>query len=296
MGTIYNIQRFSLHDGPGIRTTVFLKGCPLRCAWCHNPESQGAKPQLSFFAQRCLGCGACGVVCAVHALGDGHRVDYAACRACGMCVDRCASGALEILGREAATPEILQEVLKDEVFYRTSGGGVTLSGGEPLMQADFAAAVLRAAREAGIHTAVETCGHAPWPAVEKLLPWTNLFLYDVKQMDSDLHRQYTGVDNRLILANLEKLCRLGANVVVRTPVIPGYNDGAENFLALAAFLHALSHPVPVEILPYNDLAGSKYPRLGMTYAPGDRSERDGNAPDALCALLQGKDISARVIR
>lgn len=299
MGIIYNIQRFSLHDGPGIRTTVFLKGCPLRCAWCHNPESQRIRPQLSLFESRCLRCGQCFALCPCHQLADGaHTVDFQACTACGRCVDGCAAGALEILGRETTAAEAAEEALRDLPFYQTSGGGVTLSGGEPTMQADFAAELLARVRAAGVHTALETCGHAPWASFGKLLPHLDMILYDVKQMDGDKHKAYTGVDNGLILDNLRRLCSrdVQAEIVVRTPVIPGYNDQPENFAALADFLKGMERIPRVELLPYNELAGSKYPRLGMTYSPGEVREEDGTPPDALCALLTVEGISAQVMR
>lgn len=296
MGVIYNIQRFSLHDGPGIRTTVFMKGCPLRCVWCHNPESQRMQPQLSLFSQRCIGCGQCAAACALHHLGQAHEIDYAACRACGRCAEVCAAGALEILGREATAEEIVEEAARDLPFYQTSGGGITLSGGEPAMQCDFAAEILRKAKAKGLHTAMETCGYAPWGSFEMLLPHLDMVLYDVKQMDSVLHKEYTGVGNERILDNLCRLCESGMEVVVRTPVIPGYNDQRENFAAIAVFLGCMPRPPRVELLPYNELAGSKYPRLGMTYAPGERTEADGNAPDDLCRILTDAGLAARVMR
>lgn len=296
MGIIYNIQRFSLHDGPGIRTTVFLKGCPLRCAWCHNPESQSVKPQLSLFAQRCMGCGRCAESCGLHQLEREHHIDHEACRACGKCAQACAAGALEILGREASAEEIVAEAARDLPFYQASGGGMTLSGGEPTMQSDFAAQILALAKAQGIHTAMETCGYAPWSSFEKLLPHLDLLLYDVKHLDPARHKTYTGVDNALILDNLRRLCESGKDVVVRVPVIPGYNDQRENIVALTSYLIAMSRPPRVEMLPYNELAGSKYPRLGMVYAPGEMTEADGNAPDELCRVLTDAGLNARVMR
>jgi len=299
MGTIYNIQRFSLHDGPGIRTTVFMKGCPLRCEWCHNPESQKVRPQISLFVERCLACGRCMAVCDRHSFEDGiHRIDHGACEGCGRCVEQCPADAMELLGREASVEEIIEEVERDSAFYSTSGGGMTVSGGEPTMQTAFAAQILAAAKAKGIHTAIETCGYAPWSAYEQLLPYTDMFLYDVKQMDSELHKEYTGVDNSRILENLSNLCMnaVDAEIVVRTPVIPGYNDQPENFRSLASFLLKLERLPRVEVLPYNPLAGSKYSRLGMEYIPGNLDETDGTSPDALCEILKEFGIEAIVMR
>lgn len=299
MGVIYNIQHLSLHDGPGIRTTVFLKGCPLRCAWCHNPESQRLQPQLSHFQQRCLACGQCMAACRVHQLLDGvHHIDYPACTACGRCADACAPAALEILGHETAAEEIAAQVLRDKPFYDTSGGGMTLSGGEPTMQADFAAQVLSLVHRQGVHTAMETCGHAAWSAFDQLLPHLDLILFDLKQMDSSLHRRFTGVGNKLILQNLTQLCarEQTVQVVVRMPVIPGYTDQPGHFSAAADFLVRLPRVPRVEVLPYNPLAGSKYPRLGMTYSPGTLDESAGTPPDGLCALLTQRGLTAAVLR
>lgn len=299
MGTIYNIQRFSLHDGPGIRTTVFLKGCPLKCRWCHNPESQRLRPQLSLVEEQCMGCGSCLAACEVHVLEEGrHRIDFGACRACGRCAQLCPAGALEILGREASAEEVLQEAVRDSAFYASSGGGITISGGEPTMQPEFALEILSGAQNKGIHTAMETCGYAKWAVFQRLLPHLNMVLYDVKQMDGALHRAYTGVDNGLILENLKKLCakEQRVEVVVRMPVIPGYSDQREHFRALSRFLTGMERVPRVEVLPYNPLAESKYPRLGMAYQPGRLDETDGNSPEALCSLLEEAGIEARVVR
>lgn len=299
MGTIYNIQRFSLHDGPGIRTTVFLKGCPLRCQWCHNPESQSTVPQLSLFAERCIGCGRCMSLCDAHVLENNqHVIRYDACRGCGKCATACPAAALEIFGREATAQEIVEEAARDLPFYQTSGGGLTISGGEPTMQPDFAAEILTLAKARQIHTAMESCGHTAFSVLEKLLPHLDMILYDVKQMDSQLHKNYTGQDNELILSNLRRLCGKDqtVEVVVRTPVIPGFNDQKENFAALRDFLLTLERIPRVEVLPYNPLAGSKYPRLGMTYTPGELHEEDGTSPAALCDILLDAHIQAKVMR
>lgn len=299
MGVIYNIQRFSLHDGPGIRTTVFFKGCPMRCVWCHNPESQTAQAQLSLFAERCIGCGRCAEICENHENQDGaHAIRYAACSACGKCADVCPSAALEILGKHVSADEILDEVKRDAAFYQVSGGGITLSGGEPTMQPEFAWQLLAGARGMGLNTAMETCGFVPWYSFAWLLPMLDRIYFDIKQMDSTLHKKYTGRDNDEILENLAILCSQKRNmeVVVRAPVIPGYTDQEENFVAMGRFLKGLACPPRVEVLPYNPLAGSKYPRLGRKYIPGEIREEDGCDPARLCGILQDAGVQAQLMR
>ena len=321
VGTIFNIQRFSLHDGPGIRTTVFLKGCPLDCLWCHNPESKSIHPQLAWAANRCVGCGRCEAVCenGVHGHSEavcenevhGHRetlcengvhghdvrktVAFEKCTACGKCVEACPAMALEIMGRHVSAEKVMEEVLRDLPFYTSSGGGMTLSGGEPAMQPEFAAELLAQAKSAGIHTAMETAGHINWSVYERFLPYLDLVLFDSKQMDAELHQKYTGQSNKKIHENLRRFC--GADkkveVIVRTPVIPGYNDDRENFTALAQFLKSMERVPKVELLPYNTLAGSKHPRLGMVYEPVV-DETGGTAPEELCRILLESGIDARV--
>ncbi len=264
-GIIFNMQRFSIHDGPGIRTTVFLKGCPLNCAWCHNPESQYPLPEVMVRAERCQGCGACVRVCgqgSAH-IKDGRR-QPAHCSACGDCVTACMQGALELVGRAQTVEQVMQEVMKDELFYDQSGGGVSFSGGEPLLQVEFLDGLLLACRQQGLHTVLDTCGYAPWEVLAKLVPLVDLFLFDVKLMDEERHIQFTGQSNRQILENLQRLTQIHRQVEVRVPIIPGVNDDRANLVALAAYLR----PLPilgVRLLPYHNYGVPKYAHLGQAY-------------------------------
>lgn len=264
-GRLFDIQRFSVHDGPGIRTTVFLKGCPLRCAWCHNPEGISPRPQLAFDPRRCIGCGYCFRVCrrGAHKMVEGrHVLDRAACEACGTCVTECYADALDFVGREVSVADVMAEVLADRPFYETSGGGLTLSGGEPLAQIDFTEAVLRAARAEGIHCGIETCGHASWASFERIRPLVDLFLYDWKETDPALHKQFTGVTNELIRANLRALYAAGANIVLRCPIIPRVNDRDDHFAGIASLCREMPALLGVEVLAYHRLGLSKAERLG----------------------------------
>ena len=266
-GMIFDIQRFSIHDGPGIRTTVFFKGCPLNCRWCHNPESKTLRAQLSFNPERCIGCGACFQRCPrqVHTLiGEIHHIDRQRCLACGSCTESCHAEALELVGRRVEVGEVITEVLKDRPFYETSGGGMTLSGGEPLMQIDFAFALLEHARQESLHTAVETSGYAEWKELERIRPLVDLFLYDIKETDPRKHREFTGVDNVRILDNLRELHAAGSRVVVRLPLIPGWNDSDAHFRGIAALARELPRADGFEIMPYHRLGESKLERLGLS--------------------------------
>lgn len=250
-GVIFDIQRFSLHDGPGIRTTVFFKGCDLRCLWCHNPESQSPTPELLFYEHLCVGCGACRTFCG--------KAFTPACTRRGDCAEVCRYGAREKSGRTVTVEETLATVLRDRRFYETSGGGVTLSGGEPLLQPDFAYALLSGLKAAGAHTAIETAAHVPRETLERALPMTDLVLCDIKGIDGDLHRQNTGVSNRRILENARFLMANAKALRFRFPYIPGFNDGE------AEAVRAFTKGFELELMPYHETGAGKYRALARPY-------------------------------
>ena len=261
---IFEIKRFAVHDGNGIRTTVFFKGCPLKCVWCHNPEGLDFKPQLAFYENKCVSCGECGKVCAqnAHTFPQGmHVFDRSQCVACGKCEAACPCSALTLYGKEVTIDELMPTLLEDADFYRTSGGGVTLSGGECLLQADFCAGLLKRLKENGISTAVDTCGYVPKASIQKVMPYTDVFLYDVKAFDEQVHIQCTGHSNKLILENLKEIDAAGIPVEIRIPYVPGYND--DQMEKIAAFLSDLKNISGIRILPYHNYAGSKYRALAM---------------------------------
>lgn len=266
-GMILNIQKYSLHDGPGIRTTVFLKGCPLSCWWCHNPESQATGPEIMCLPSRCLGCGTCQTVCPEDAISmvDGKAViDRSRCTVCGECARVCGAQAKEIVGKEHSVEEVMAEVMKDRIFYDQSKGGVTFSGGEPLMQPRFLKELLVQSKDEGLETVVDTSGFAPWKVFEDIIPYTDLFLYDVKVMDDAKHQKYVGASNKLVLANLEKLAAAGSKIRARIPIIPGVNDDTRNLLETGKFL--VKHGIKdVNVLPYHNMGADKYTRLGKEY-------------------------------
>ena len=263
-GLVFNVMRFSLHDGPGIRTTVFLKGCPLRCWWCHNPESQLAVPEVVYFEERCLRSGDCVRACPHGALRwEEHLVlDPSLCRRCGDCAGACSVGARQLAGRWMSVPDVMAEVVKDQVFFDESGGGVTISGGEPLMQGPFVAALVSACHQRQVRTVLETCGFADPELVRRIAEDVDLFLYDLKLMDPERHRRFTGVKNDVILQNLRMLAERGDAVIVRIPIVPGVNDDADNLEALAGFLSPLGLR-RIDLLPYHRIASDKYRRLHL---------------------------------
>ena len=267
-GLVFDIQRFSIHDGPGIRTTVFFQGCNLRCFWCHNPESQPLSPRVQFFPDKCIVCAACVEHCPHHAhlMVDGRHIYVRdRCQTCGACVEQCFAQALIIKAKKMTVEQVMADVERDQAYYVNSHGGVTFSGGEPTLQAQFLLELLRASKERGFHTAVDTAANVPWRTLEQLIPTTDLFLVDLKAFDEEKHRAGTGVSNRRILENIRRLGQGSATVWIRVPVVPGYNDDAAELGKMAAFLADLPAVRKVELLPFHHLGASKYESLGLDY-------------------------------
>jgi pyruvate formate lyase activating enzyme len=295
---VFNVQRFSVHDGPGIRTTVFLKGCPLRCPWCHNPESMDARPQVAIKADRCLGCNLCAPACPENLAG---RVDLSAsanrpdetCIRCGSCADACPVEARDLLGGEIAVNDLMAEIERDRPYFEESGGGVTFSGGEPVAahHAPFLLACLKECGRTGIHRAVDTCGFVPTETLLEVAANADLLLFDLKIMDPALHRATVGVDNAAILDNLRRVTAAGHEVIVRVPLVPGLTDDEANLEAIGQFVAGLDKPCPVELLPYHGTGGDKYGRLGMEYSLAGLKDLGPDEIAAAAAPLRARGLT-----
>lgn len=282
---IFEIKRFAVHDGDGIRTTVFFKGCPLKCVWCHNPEGIDFKPELAYYENKCINCGECISVCpnGAHIIENGiHNFNREKCRGCGKCAQVCLGNALMFYGETVTEDELLPKLLEDKEFYENSNGGVTLSGGECLMQSDFCARILKKLKDNGINTAVDTCGFVPQQAIDKVIPYTDVFLYDMKAYDEDIHIKCTGYSNKLILENIKYIDSCNKAIEVRIPYVPDYNS--DQIEKIAVFLKDLNNLTKVRILPYHNYAGSKYTSLAKKNTLPTQLPTDSEMEDARTIL------------
>ncbi|MCK4257488.1 MAG: glycyl-radical enzyme activating protein [Halanaerobiales bacterium] len=295
-GSIFNIQRYSVHDGPGIRTTIFLKGCPLSCWWCHNPESQSSKLERVFRQEQCIGCGTCIKICANKAivLIDGKAsINDASCSLCGECVHFCPVNAVEMMGKIVTVEDVMKEIKKDVIFFDESGGGVTFSGGEPLVQNEFLYDLLDRCKQEEIHTTVDTSGYISWEKLNQIASRTDLFLYDIKLMDNEKHKKYIGVSNVLILENLKKLSESDKKIFARIPAIPGINDDDENIIKTGEFLSKLKID-QVNLLPYHNIGIDKYKKLGMTYKVQNVKVPSDEKMNQLSEILKRMGLNVKI--
>ncbi|MBE0479698.1 MAG: glycyl-radical enzyme activating protein [Dehalococcoidia bacterium] len=296
-GCVFNIERFAIRDGPGIRTTVFLKGCPLKCIWCANPESIRPYPQMFCFAHLCASCCRCVQACpnkAISVAADGSPfTDRDLCKNCGTCTDVCPNRAREISGKMMTVDQVLEEVKKDALFYQNSGGGITASGGEPAYQPEFLRELFRRSRQAVIHTCLDTTGFVKTDILKSILEHTDLVLYDLKHMDPQRHRQLTGVDNALILENARMIAVIGKPMIIRVPLVPDHNDSAENLDALASFMKELGL-ARIDLLPYHSLGRDKYTRLGMVYGLSELKPHSSERVAEIKACLESKGLTVEV--
>jgi len=292
---IFDLKHYAVNDGPGIRTTVFFKGCPLHCAWCHNPESQSPQPELMLHPTRCINCGACLEVCPHGAISPGQPINRQLCTICGVCAGVCYSGAREVVGHDISLNELWAQIERDIPFHRQSGGGVTFSGGESLVQSDCVQALAEKCREQGVHTALDTCGYANWQVIEDLLPYIDLFLYDLKLMDDDRHQKYTGVSNRLVLQNLKDLSSSGSAIQIRMPLIAGINDDEDNIQQSVDFLANLPHIDSITLMPYHAIGRGKYEALGRSNPLPDAQPPDEIIIKHICDQFQHAGIPTRVL-
>jgi pyruvate formate lyase activating enzyme len=296
-GVIFDIKKYAIHDGPGIRTTVFFKGCPLACQWCHNPEGMTVDIQRIYRKERCIGCGECIEQCprkAIRLTAEGVVADPSKCDLCQSCANHCPSEAVEFVGRSVTVAEVVRQIEKDIAFYDESRGGVTFSGGEPLMQPEFLLELLDACGELNLHRTVDTSGYADMPVLLKVARKTDLFLYDLKSMDAEKHRAYTGVSNEKILANLMRLAQNGARVQVRLPVIPGINSDAQNIDQTADFIHSLGSIERISLLPFHNSATGKYSRLGMPWILPPLEPLSAELLQSIVARFKNSGLKVRI--
>ena len=290
-GTVFNIQRFCVNDGPGIRTTVFLKGCMLDCAWCHNPESKSPSLQIMYHADKCIGCGGCADSCPngchIFDKGEPHIFNRTECISCAACADVCI-GALELCGNEMSVSSVIDEVMKDASFYKNSGGGMTLSGGDPFMQHAFSLELLKEAKARGLHTCIETCGYVSRDILESFIPYVDIFLWDMKESDDERHKMFTGVSNKVILDNLRFLNEKGADVILRCPIIPDYNYREEHLLYIGELSQELDCILQVDVEPYHPLGSSKSVALGVEYPLGEKGFLDDGEVANIIAVIASK--------
>lgn len=293
---IFNIQKFSIHDGPGIRTTVFFKGCPLKCMWCHNPESQNVGKDMLYDADKCILCGECMRVCPTGAISIKDNIlstDMTKCTFCGECCIYCIKGAREIAGEEYTVEQVLKEVLKDKVFYEQSGGGVTLSGGEPLIHVDFVLELLKKLKEENINTAIDTSGAVPYETLEKVARFTDLFLYDLKVMDDEKHKKYVGISNKNIIDNLKKLSKIHNNIFVRLPIIEGINADEDHINQVLKTIKDLNIK-KVNLLPYHDIGKHKYKKLGYSYEESKMSKPTDEKMQSFKKIFQDEGYEIKI--